>query len=78
MPSQIAQKALKAKAITRRQYDKLPGPLLDRVAAHNLELQKKARKKAAPGGKKEVHKKVGAQKGKVGRPRKGTMVEVKH
>jgi len=78
MPSQIAQKALKAKAITRKQYDKLPAPLLDKVAAHNLKLQGKARKTAAPGGKKEVHKKVGAQKGKAGRPKKGSMVEVKH
>ena len=78
MPSQIAQKALKAKAVTRKQYDKLPGPLLDKVARHNLELQKKARKIAAPGGKKEVHKKVGKSKGKPGRPKKGSMVEVGH
>ena len=78
MPSAIAQKALKAKAITRKQYDKLPAALLDKVAAHNLKMQGKARKTAAPGGVKEVHKKVGKAKGKVGRPRKGTMVEVKH
>tara|TARA_R100000656_G_scaffold123900_1_gene100996 strand:+ start:426 stop:662 length:237 start_codon:yes stop_codon:yes gene_type:complete len=78
MPSAIAQKALKAKAITRKQYDKLPAALLDKVAAHNLALQGKARKKAAPGGVKEKHKKVGKGKGKPGRPKKGSMVEVKH
>jgi len=78
MPSAIAQKALKAKAITRKQYDKLPAPLLDKVAAHNLKLQGKARKTAAPGGIKEKHKKVGKAKGKPGRPKKGSMVEVKH
>ena len=36
MPSAIAQKALKNKAITKKQYDKLPTPLLDKVAKHNL------------------------------------------
>ena len=78
MPSAIAQKALKAKAITRKQYDKLPAPLLNKVAAHNLELQGKARKKAAPGGVKEKHKKVGKSKGKAGRPKKGSEVVVEH
>jgi len=76
MPSAVAQKALKAKAITKKQYDKLPAPLLDKVASHNLEMQKKARKKAAPGGVKEVHKKVGKEAHKKGRPRKGTEVRV--
>ena len=50
MPSAIAKKALENKAITRKQYDKLNPKLLDKVAAHNLELQKKARKKPAKGG----------------------------
>lgn len=77
MPSAVAQKALKAKAITKKQYDKLPAHLLDKVAEHNLKLQKKARKTAAPGGTKEVHKKTGKQAHKRGRPRKGTKVEVK-
>ena len=77
MPSAVAQKALKAKAITKKQYDKLPAHLLDKVAEHNLKLQKKARKTAAPGGTKEDHKKTGKQAHKRGRPRKGTKVEVK-
>ena len=77
MPSEIAKKALKAKAITKKQYDKLPDHLLDKVAAHNLKMQGKARKTAAPGGTKEVHKKVGKAKGKPGRPKAGTLVKVK-
>jgi len=76
MPSVVAKKALKAKAITQKQYDKLPAKLLDKVAEHNLQLQKKARKKAAPGGVKEKHTKVGKEKHKRGRPRKGTDVRV--
>mgnify|MGYP003637772675 CR=1 FL=1 len=77
MPSAIAQKALKNKAITKRQYDKLPAHLLDKVADHNLKLQGKARKTAAPGGTKETRKKTGAQKGKPGRPKAGSLVKVK-
>ena len=77
MPSAVDQKALKAKAITKKQYDKLPAHLLNKVAEHNLELQKKARKKAAPGGVKEKHKKVGKEAHKVGRPKKGSEVRVK-
>ena len=77
MPSAIAKKALKAKAITKKQYDKLPAHLLDKVAEHNLKMQKKARKTAAPGGVKEVRKKVGKAKGKPGRPKAGTEVKVK-
>ena len=78
MPSAIAQKALKANAISKKQYDKLPAALLDKVAAHNLKMQGKARKTAAPGGVKEKHKKVGKAKGKPGRPKKGSEVVVKH
>ena len=77
MPSAIDQKALKNKAITKKQYDKLPDKLLDKVSAHNLEIQKKARKTAAPGGTKETRKKTGAQKGKPGRPKAGSLVKVK-
>ena len=77
MPSEVAKKALKAKAITKKQYDKLPPHLLDKVAEHNLKLQGKARKTAAPGGTKEIHKKVGKQAHKKGRPKKGTEVRVK-
>ena len=77
MPSADAQKALKAKAITKKQYDKLPSHLLDKVAEHNLKMQKKARKTAAPGGTKEVHKKTGKQAHKRGRPKAGSKVEVK-
>ena len=77
MPSAIAQKALKNKAITKRQYDKLPTPLLDKVSRHNLAMQAKARKTPAKGGVKEVHKKVGKEKGKAGRPKAGSKVVVK-
>jgi hypothetical protein len=76
MPSDIAQKALKNKAITKKQYDKLPAPLLDKVAKHNLAMQEKARKTPAKGGTKEVHKKVGKEKGKPGRPKAGSKVKV--
>jgi len=76
MPSAIAKKALENKAITKKQYDKLPAPLLEKVAKHNLELQKKARKKPAAGGVKEKHTKLGKQAHKRGRPKKGTDVKV--
>lgn len=76
MPSKIAQKALKAKAITQKQYDKLPAHLLDKVAEHNLKLQSKARKTAAPGGVKETRHKTGKGKHKRGRPKSGSKVEV--
>ena len=45
MPSQVAQKALKEKLITKRQYDKLPAPLLDKIAQHKIALKKKEKKK---------------------------------
>ena len=45
MPSQVAQKALKEKLISRRQYDKLPAHLLDKVAAHKIAMKKKETKK---------------------------------
>tara|TARA_R100000963_G_scaffold31642_1_gene23048 strand:+ start:413 stop:559 length:147 start_codon:yes stop_codon:yes gene_type:complete len=45
MPSKIAQKALKEKLISQKQYDKLPAPLLDKVAAHKLAMKKKGNKK---------------------------------
>jgi len=76
MPSAIAKKALENKAITRKQYDRLPGPLLDKVAEHNLKLQMKARKKPATGGVKEKHTKLGKQAHKRGRPKKGSDVKV--
>ena len=77
MPSKIAQKALKNNAITKRQYDKLPTPLLDKVSRHNLAMQAKARKTPAKGGIKEIHKKTGKEKGKPGRPKAGSKVVVK-
>ena len=76
MPSAIAKKALENNAITKKQYDKLPTPLLDKGAKHNLEMQKKARKTPAKGGTKEVHKKTGKQAHKRGRPKKGSKVVV--
>jgi len=45
MPSQVAQKALKEKLITKKQYDKLPAHLLDKVAAHKIAMKKKEKKK---------------------------------
>jgi hypothetical protein len=45
MPSKIAQTALKEKLITKRQYDKLPAPLLDKIAAHKIAMKKKDKKK---------------------------------
>ena len=77
MPSAIAKKALENKAITKKQYDKLPEKLLDKVSTHNLEMQKKARKTAAKGGVKEVHKKTGKQAHKRGRPKAGSKVVIK-
>lgn len=68
MPSKNkeVQKALKEGKITKKQYEKLPDALL-------LGIAKKADKK---GGVKEKHKKVGKEKGKAGRPKKGSMVKV--
>jgi len=76
MPSEIAKKALKNKAITKKQYDKLPAPLLDKVAEHNLKMQEKASKTPAKGGTKETRKKTGKEKGKPGRPKAGSEVKV--
>jgi len=45
MPSKIAQKALKEKLITQKQYDKLPAHLLDKVAAHKIAMKTKDKKK---------------------------------
>ena len=78
MPSAIAKKALENNAITKKQYDKLPPALLDKVAEHNLKMQKKARKDPAKGGTKEKHTKTGKEKHKRGRPKKGSEVKVKH
>lgn len=68
MPSKNPKvlKALKDGKITKRQYDKLPDALL-------LGIAKKA---DAKGGVKESRKKVGKEKGKAGRPKKGSMVKV--
>ena len=46
MPSKVAQKALKEKLITQKQYDRLPAPLLDKVALHKIALKKKDKKKS--------------------------------
>jgi len=45
MPSKIAQTALKEKLISQKQYDKLPPPLLDKIAAHKIAMKKKDKKK---------------------------------
>tara|TARA_R110000824_G_scaffold140734_6_gene306933 strand:+ start:73 stop:411 length:339 start_codon:yes stop_codon:yes gene_type:complete len=74
--SAIAKKALANKAITRKQYDRLPPSMLDGISKHNLAMQSKARKTPAKGGVKEVHKKTGAEAHKKGRPKKGSKVTV--
>lgn len=63
----LIRKALKDGQITKKQYDKLPEKLL-------LGIVKKG---DAKGGIKEKRVKVGKAKGKVGRPKAGSKVEVK-
>ena len=69
MPSQNPKirKALKDGQITKKQYDKLPDALL-------LGIVKKGDSK---GGIKEKRVKIGKKKGKAGRPKAGSKVEVK-
>ena len=45
MPSQVAQKALKEKLITKKQYERIPAPLLDKISHHKIALKKKETKK---------------------------------
>tara|TARA_R110001592_G_scaffold162397_1_gene395567 strand:- start:291 stop:503 length:213 start_codon:yes stop_codon:yes gene_type:complete len=59
-------KALKSGKISKKQYDKLPDALLLGIA----------KKGDAKGGIKEKRKKVGKEKGKVGRPKAGSKVKV--
>tara|TARA_R110001632_G_scaffold17656_2_gene55734 strand:- start:6139 stop:6351 length:213 start_codon:yes stop_codon:yes gene_type:complete len=68
MPSKNKEvlKALKDGKISKRQYEKLPDALLIGIA----------RKADAKGGVKEKRKKMGKEKGKPGRPKKGSMVKV--
>ena len=66
MVSKAVEKAFKEGRITKKQMDKLPEKLLEGIA-------KKGDKK---GGVKEKRKKVGKEKGKAGRPKKGSMVKV--
>ncbi len=66
MVSKAVEKAFKEGKITKKQMDKLPEALL-------LGIAKKADKK---GGVKEKRKKMGKEKGKAGRPKKGSMVKV--
>ena len=68
MPSKnkAVLKALKDGKITKKQYDKLPDALLLGIA----------KKGDAKGGIKEKRKKVGKEKGKVGRPKAGSKVKV--
>ena len=60
------KKAVKDGKLTKKQVDKLPEKLL-------LGIIKKGDKK---GGIKETRKKTGKEKGKPGRPKKGSMVKV--
>ena len=66
MVSKAVEKAFKEGKITKKKMDKLPEALL-------LGIAKKADKK---GGVKEKRKKMGKEKGKAGRPKKGSMVKV--
>lgn len=68
MPSENKeiQKAYKSGKISKKQYEKLPEALLLGIA----------RKGDAKGGVKEKRKKVGKAKGKAGRPKKGSRVEI--
>ena len=68
MPSKnkAVLKALKDGKITKKQYDKLPDALLLGIA----------KKGDAKGGIKEKRKKIGKEKGKVGRPKAGSKVKV--
>ena len=59
-------KALKSGKISKKQYDKLPDALLLGIA----------KKGDAKGGIKEKRKKIGKEKGKVGRPKAGSKVKV--
>ena len=68
MPSENKeiQKAYKSGKISKKQYEKLPEALLLGIA----------RKGDAKGGVKEKRKKVGKDKGKAGRPKKGSRVMI--
>jgi len=61
------QKAFKDGVISKGQYEKLSDGLLLGII----------KKKGSKGGKKETRKKIGKAKGKSGRPKKGSKVEVK-
>ena len=45
MPSKISKEAYDKKLITKKQYDKLPAHLLDKISQHKLALEKKLKKK---------------------------------
>ena len=70
MPTATQKKALKDGLITKKQYDNLNPALLDAII--------KSKKHGGTGGFKETHKKVGGQKHKRGRPRKGQMTKTEH
>ena len=64
--AEFVYKKYKEGQLSKKQYEKLPAKLL-------LGIARKGDKK---GGIKETRKKVGKAKGKRGRPRKGTKVEI--
>jgi hypothetical protein len=70
MPTANQKKALKDGLISSKQYNKLPSALLDAII--------KSKRKGGTGGFKETHTKVGTQKHKVGRPRKGQKTKTGH
>lgn len=87
MPTDSQKKALKDGLITQKQYDKLPSKLLDGIIKKKRggkkttttkgQVRKTARLAYEKGkGTKEVRHKVGKEKGKRGRPKGGSKVEV--
>ena len=76
MPSKnpTIQKAYKDGTITKGQYDKLSDGLLLGIIKKKKGAPKDAKKKKP--NNKEVRHKTGSQKGKAGRPKKGSKVVV--
>tara|TARA_R100001163_G_C4923616_1_gene102753 strand:- start:300 stop:512 length:213 start_codon:yes stop_codon:yes gene_type:complete len=70
MPTASQKKAYKDGLITKSQYDKLPSHLLDAII--------RSKRHGGTGGFKETHTKIGSQKHKVGRPRKGEKTKTGH
>tara|TARA_R100000541_G_scaffold26736_2_gene36106 strand:- start:814 stop:1056 length:243 start_codon:yes stop_codon:yes gene_type:complete len=70
------QKAFKDGVITKGQYDKLSDGLLLGIIKKKGGAKAKPKTKPKSKGVKEVRKKTGKEKGKVGRPKSGSYVKV--